>query len=98
MALLTAAALDGIARDAPLPDPMQDDPAALSAAELAGRGIARLPATLGHATELFETSALARRALGDVLHDAFAAVRRREWETYGALSEDQAVAAYRWRY
>ena len=57
-----------------------------------------LRATLGDATELFAASALARSALGDILHDAFVAVRRREWETYGALSEDQAVEAYRWRY
>ena len=97
-ALVAAAALDGVERGAPLPDPVQDDPAALSAGERERRGIARLPATLGDATELFAASALARRTLGDILHDAFVAVRRREWETYGALSEDQAVEAYRWRY
>ncbi len=98
MTLLAAAAVDGIARAAPLPDPVQDDPAALSAAALADRGIARLPATLGSATALFAASIVARAALGEVLHDAFAAVRRREWETHGALSEEQAVEAYRWRY
>lgn len=98
MALLAAAALDGIERGASLPDPVQDDPASFSAEELERRGIARLPTTLGRATELFAASPLARRALGDVLHDAFAAVRRREWETYGALSEQQAAEVYRWRY
>jgi glutamine synthetase len=98
MALLAAAALDGIERGASLPDPVQDDPASFSADELARRGIARLPTTLGRATELFAASPLARRTLGDVLHDAFTAVRRREWETYGALSEQQAAEVYRWRY
>jgi glutamine synthetase len=95
---LAAAALDGVEREAPLPDPVQDDPAALSAAELERRGIARLPQTLAAATDLFAASTLARSVLGDVLHDAFVAVRRREWETHGALPDDQAVAAYRWRY
>jgi glutamine synthetase len=98
VALLAAAALDGVERAAPLPDPVQDDPAALPAAERERRGIARLPQTLADATDRLEASTLARRVLGDVLHDAFVAVRRRESDTYGALSEDQAVAAYRWRY
>ncbi len=98
MALLAAAALDGVERDAALPDPVQDDPAALTAAALARRGIARLPATLDRATDLFAGSALARRALGDVLHDAFVAVRRREWDTYGALSEHDLADTYRLRY
>jgi glutamine synthetase len=98
VALLAAAALDGVKRDAPLPDPMQDDPASLTPAELERRGIARLPATLDQATDLFEASALARRVLGDVLHDAFVAVRRREWVTHGSLSEEALAEAYRWRY
>jgi glutamine synthetase len=97
-ALVAAAALDGVERDAGLPEAMQDDPAALTAAELAQRGIARLPETLGAATELFAASRLARRVLGDVLHDAFAAVRRRECETHGGLSEAELADAYRWRY
>jgi glutamine synthetase len=98
MALLAAAALDGVERDAALPDPVQDDPAALTPAELADRGIARLPATLDRATDLFAASAVARRALGEVLHDAFVAVRRREWDTYGALGEQALADTYRLRY
>jgi glutamine synthetase len=98
VALLAAAALDGVKRDAALPDPMQDDPALLAADELDRRGIARLPETLDQATDAFEASALARRVLGDVLHDAFVAVRRRECETHGSLSEAELAEAYRWRY
>ncbi len=64
VALLAAAALDGVERDASLPDSMQDDPASLTAAELERRGIARLPATLDQATDLFEASALARGGAG----------------------------------
>jgi hypothetical protein len=50
------------------------------------------------ATELFEAGELARRVLGEVLHGAFAAVRRRECETHGALGEEELADAYRWRY
>jgi glutamine synthetase len=97
-AVVVGAALDGIERNAPLPDPTQDDPASLPAAELERRGIARLPSTLHQATDRFERSGLARRVLGGVLHDAFVAVRRRECETHGSLSEDELAEAYRWRY
>jgi glutamine synthetase len=98
VALLAAAALDGVERGAALPDPMQDDPASLAAGELDRRGIGRLPETLDQATDAFEASALARRVLGDVLHAAFVAVRRRECETHGSLSEEELAEAYRWRY
>ena len=98
MALLTAAAADGIERGLAPPAPVQDDPSTFGPDELARRGITRLPTSLAEATELFEGSELARRALGDVLHRAFAAVRRRECETHGGLGEEELADAYRWRY
>jgi len=98
VALVAAAALDGVKRSAALPDPVQDDPSSLPADELERRGIARLPETLDRSTDLLERSGLARRVLGDVLHDAFVAVRRRECETHGSLSEVELAEAYRWRY
>ena len=98
MAVLAAAAADGVERGLTPPEPAQDDPAGLTAEQLAQRGITRLPATLADATELFERSELARRVLGEVLHGAFAAVRRRECETHGALGEQELADAYRWRY
>jgi glutamine synthetase len=98
VAVLAAAAIEGVRSGAVPPDPVQDDPAALKPAELKRRGIARLPETLEQATDLCERSALARRVMGDVLHDAFVAVRRRECETHGSLSEEELAEAYRWRY
>lgn len=98
MALLTAAATDGVERGLTPPEPVSDDPSAFGPQELARRGITRLPTSLAEATELFERSDLARRVLGDVLHRAFAAVRRRECETHGGLGEEELADAYRWRY
>ena len=99
VALVAGAALDGVERDAALARSDAGRPGvARLAAELERRGITRLPATLHQATDRFEASALARRVLGDVLHDAFVAVRRRECETHGSLSEDELAEAYRWRY
>jgi glutamine synthetase len=98
MALLAAAAADGVDRGLAPPEPVQDDPSTLGRDELARRGITRLPTSLAEATGLFEGSDLARRVLGDVLHGVFAAVRRRECETHGALGEEELADAYRWRY
>jgi glutamine synthetase len=98
MALLAAAAADGVDRGLTPPEPVQDDPSTFGAEELARRGITQLPTSLAEATALFEAGELARRVLGDVLHGAFAAVRRRECETHGALGEEELADAYRWRY
>jgi glutamine synthetase len=98
MAVVAAAALDGIDRGAALPEPVQDDPSTLAPAELRRLGVVRLPATLDEATERLAESDLARRVMGDVLHDAFVAVRRRECETHGSLGDDELADAYRWRY
>ncbi|MDX6594280.1 MAG: glutamine synthetase [Gaiellales bacterium] len=98
MAVMIGAALDGVERGAVLREPVQDDPASLSAADRDTRGIARLPASLDKATALLETSEVAKRVLGETLHRAFVAVRRMEWETYGAKSDDELATAYRWRY
>jgi glutamine synthetase len=98
MALLAAAAADGVDRGLAPPEPVQDDPSMLGEDELARRGITRLPTSLAEATGLFEGSDLARRVFGDVLHGAFAAVRRRECETHGSLGEEELADAYRWRY
>ncbi len=99
MALLAAAALDGIAaRRLPAGSGAGRPGVALGRRARAPRHRpAAHHARPGHRA-LRAASALARRTLGDVLHDAFTAVRRREWETYGALSEEQAAAVYRWRY
>ena len=98
MALLVAAAADGVERGLAPPEPIQDDPSTLGPEQLERHGITRLPTGLAEATGLFEHSDFARRALGDVLHRAFAAVRRRECETHGALGEHELSDAYRWRY
>jgi glutamine synthetase len=97
-AVLLAAGLDGLERGAELPEPMQDDPGALTDAEREARGIARLPLTLAAATELFEASETARVAMGPALHAAFAGVRRMEWEQFGGWDDERLAEAHRWRY
>jgi glutamine synthetase len=93
-----AAGLDGLRRGLRPPEPVRGDPAALDAAELAERGIARLPESLPVAIEAFEKSGLLRDTLGDVLADAVLAVRRGEDARVRDLSADAVAEAYRWVY
>ena len=96
--VLLAAGLEGLERGERLPAPVQVDPATLSEAEREQGAMTRLPADLRGALEALEGSAFVRRALGDDLFGAFLAVRKLEWETYGAAPESDVVRVHRWRY
>jgi glutamine synthetase len=95
---LLAAGLDGIDRDLRLPEPVDVDPASLSADELATRGIERLPENLGDSVDEFERSTMLRAALGAELHETIAAVRRAEIDLFRDAADDDIVAATRWRH
>ncbi|MBV9195880.1 MAG: hypothetical protein JO168_17215 [Solirubrobacterales bacterium] len=81
---LIAAGLDGIERALEAPDPVELDPATLSADERAARGIAEMPDTQAQALDALEADGLLLEALGPELARSYLAVRRSEWETYSA--------------
>jgi glutamine synthetase len=95
---LIAAGLDGIARDARLPEPVRRDPGAMTEKERSAAGIRRLPDTLAAATDAFERNELLREAMGEFLHATIVSVRREEVEVAGGLGRDELVAFHRWRY
>jgi glutamine synthetase len=95
---LIAAALDGAQRGATLPPPVTGDPARFSAAELAERGIRRLPTTLDEATAALAAAGVLRTAMGDTLTDAVLAVRRAEADRFRDAAPEDVVAALRWVY
>lgn len=98
MAAVIAAGLDGIERGLRLPEPVRADPGTLASQERAARGIHRLPTDLGTAIDRMAGSELVRDAFGEPLFEAFLAVRRREWETFGDLDLSDQVRAHRLRY
>jgi glutamine synthetase len=98
IAVVIAAGLDGIDRGLRLPPPVQVDPATLSEDERAARGVRRLPTDLGAAVEHLAASDVLRAALGDELFEAFLAVRRLEWDTFGTADPATLADAHRWRY
>jgi glutamine synthetase len=74
------------------------DPARFSAAELAERGIRRLPTTLDEATAALAAAGVLRTAMGDTLTDAVLAVRRAEADRFRDAAPEDVVAALRWVY
>jgi glutamine synthetase len=89
-----AAGLAGLDAKAPLPEPVQGDPALLPVE----RQPPRLPTSLDATLTAFRASTVLRDALGEVLFEAIAAVRAAESAAYGALPPEDVIAATRWRY
>jgi glutamine synthetase len=93
-----AAGLAGIADRAELPPPVDVDPARIPEAERAERGIHPLPSDADTAAAALDGSAALREALGDVLTDVIAAVRRSEAADAAGLTPEHLQERYRWRY
>jgi glutamine synthetase len=89
---LIAAGLDGLERGLELPDPMLVDPATLPDAERERMGAARYPEDLGAALDALERDVVLTTAMGGPLTASYVAVRRSEFEAYGAMDE---AAQYR---
>jgi glutamine synthetase len=95
---LIAAGIDGLERDARLPEPTTEDPAALPASVKKRRRVRLLPSSLPESVAELERSKIVRRGMGDMLFDAFLATRRGEIEAFHGKDEDEVVRAHRWRY
>jgi glutamine synthetase len=93
-----AAGLAGVDRGLKLPQQVSGDPAQRSADELRELGVERLPTRLEQSIALMDQSAVLRDAMGSTLFDAFLAVRRAEWQTFGGEEPERVAVAHRWRY
>jgi glutamine synthetase len=89
---LIAAGLDGVEHGIELPAPIDRDPASLSDAERAARGIVPLPASLAEALDHFEADGALRAALGEDLARAYVAVKRSEHAALADLPLEEQVA------
>lgn len=95
---LIAAGLAGVEQDLRLPPEVTQDPADYSEEELDRLGIRRLPQSVAEAVSHLEESKVLREAMGDVLFNAFVAVRRAEMELFAGKGDEEVVEAHRWRY
>jgi glutamine synthetase len=92
-----AAGMAGLSSGAALPDPVDVDPAVLPEAELAARGIRRLPQSLREATVAFAGDAVVRSAFGEPLSTSIVAIRESELELFDGESDETVAAATRWQ-
>jgi glutamine synthetase len=83
-AALIAAGLDGIDRALGLPVACTDDLFERTPTQLAARGIAPLPQSLGEAIDALEANGVVCAALGDTLSAEFIRLKRDEWQAYGS--------------
>ena len=95
---LLALGLDGIDRGLELPPEVTIDPATLSGAGLEAAGAERLPSSLADALEQFRRCKPLAEAMGAALFGTIVAVRETEVERFAGASEEEIVAATRFRY
>ncbi len=81
-AMVLAAGLAGVHERLEPGDPCEINTYECSEAELAGRGIKRLPTTLGQAIDDFANDSFAVMVMGAEFHASYVAYKRREWEDY----------------
>ncbi len=95
---LLAAGLDGVARAAKIGEPVLVDPATLSDAERAARGIRRYPTTLGAALDALEHDRVLMSALGAPLARAYLAVKRSEADAFARQDDAYETAHHFWKF
>jgi glutamine synthetase len=95
---LIAHGLAALPENRTLPDEVEGDPAAIDAAELDRRGVARLPESLQDALGHLERDNVLADAMGAPLFESFLAVRRAEAALFAGRAPDDIVAASRWQH
>ena len=81
-AVMLACGLDGIERDLPLPEPVEENLYHFSDEDLKRRNIPTLPATLGEAVDEMERDEVVRDALGDHVFERLIEAQRAEWHDF----------------
>ena len=92
--ILLAAGLEGIEKEYPAPDPVEENVHQMGQEERQRRGIATLPGSLWEALQLTEQSDLVRRTLGDHVFNSFIQNKKIEWESYRAHVTDYEIKRY----
>jgi glutamine synthetase len=81
-AAMIAAGLDGVEKNMPLGDPVEESLFEMDAAQIASHNIKELPGTLGEALDELEKDTVIREALGDHVFSHFVEAKRLEWDEY----------------
>ena len=93
-AALIAAGIDGIEHSLALPEATEDDLTGLSPFEIAGRGIALLPQSLGQALDALDADPVINAALGPMLCQQFIDLKRVEFNDHARHVSDWELQRY----
>lgn len=93
-AVLLAAGLEGIEKEYPLPDPVEQNVFEMSESERQARGIKTLPGSLWEAIQLMEQSELVKKALGEHVFTSFIKNKKIEWDRYRIHVTDYEIKNY----
>jgi len=93
-AVMLAAGLEGIEREYPLPDPVEENVFEMSAAKRAELGIETLPGSLKEAIQAFSGSDVVRRALGDHVFESLLKNKTIEYDSYRKYVTDYELDRY----
>lgn len=93
-AVMLAAGLEGIEKEYPCPEPVEENVFQMTVEERDRRGIAHLPGSLFEAIELAEQSELLRRCLGDHLYEILIKNKLIEWRDYRHHVTDYEIKRY----
>jgi glutamine synthetase len=93
-AVMLAAGLEGIEKEYPCPEPVEENVFQMPVEERERRGIAHLPGSLFEAIQLAEQSELLRRCLGDHLYEILIRNKLIEWRDYRHYVTDYEIKRY----
>jgi glutamine synthetase len=93
-AVMLAAGLEGIEKEYPCPEPVEENVFQMPPEERERRGIAHLPGSLFEAIQLAEQSELLRRCLGDHLYEILIRNKLIEWRDYRHYVTDYEIKRY----
>jgi len=93
-AVLLAAGLEGIEKEYPVPEPVEENVYEMTEEERRRRGIGTLPASLWEAIQLAERSDLLRRALGEHAFHSLLRNKKIEWDQYRTHVTDFEIRRY----
>jgi glutamine synthetase len=76
------AGLEGIERNLPVPEPVEENLYHFDESERARRNIATLPGSLAEALDELEQDELIRETLGEHVYERFVEAKRQEWDEF----------------
>jgi len=93
-AVMLAAGLEGVEKEYPCPEPVEENVFRMSEAERKERGIEHLPGSLFEAIQEAQKSDLLRRCLGDHLFESLLTNKLIEWSEYRRHVTDYEIKRY----